>query len=76
MSGATVFQIILLLLVFLAWAWLVYRTINVLQARGGVGRELGKWFKSPEDKKDRNTLFFLTFVLAAMLVMQIALPSA
>jgi len=76
MSGATIFQLVLLALVFIAWAWLLYRTITLLQARGKLGPELGRWFRSPDDKRDRNTLLFLTFVLAAMLFMQFALPSA
>ena len=28
----------------------------------GVGEEIGRWFRSPEDRRDRNTLLFLTFV--------------
>ncbi len=76
MSGATIIQLILLALVFLAWAWLLFRTITLLQSRGGIGAELGRWFRSPEDRRDRNTLLFLTFVLAAMLFMQIALPAS
>lgn len=75
MSGATIFQIVLLVLVFLVWAWLLYRTVTLLQSRGRLGEELGRWLRSQEDRKDRNTVLFLTFVLAAMIVMQLALPS-
>jgi hypothetical protein len=76
MSGATIFQLILLALVFFAWAWLLMRTISLLQSRGGIGTAFGPWFRSPDDRKDRNTLLFLTFVLAVMLTLQFALPSA
>jgi hypothetical protein len=76
MSGGAIFQLVLLALVFVAWAWLMVRTISLLQARGGIGAEFGEWWRSPDDRKDRNTLLFLTFVLAAMAAMQIALPTA
>ena len=56
MSGGTIFQLILLALVFIAWAWLLFRTISLLQARGGIGAEFGEWWRSPDDRKDRNTL--------------------
>lgn len=72
MSGALIFQLILLVLVFIAWAWLLLRTISVARSRGGIGA----WLRSAEDRKDRNTFLFLTVVLAIMLASQLALPSA
>ena len=54
MSGATIIQLTLFALVFLAWVWLLVRTITLLQSRGGVGEEIGRWFRSPEDRRDRK----------------------
>jgi hypothetical protein len=66
---------VLLALVFLAWAWLLIRTITLLQSRGGIGTAFGPGSAAPKTGRDRNTLLFLTFVLAAMLTMQFALPA-
>jgi hypothetical protein len=79
MSTAETIRLILLALVFLAWVWLMFRTISVVSDRakseGSFGSQLGNWFRDPDDRKDRNTLLFLTFVLAAMIFMQVALPA-
>lgn len=86
MTGALIFRLVLLGLVFLAWAALMYRMLftirrraeaetgNLFPGSGGFLRHLGHWLRSPEDKTDRQTLFFLTFVLFAMIAMQILLP--
>lgn len=71
MSGALIFQLILLGLVFVAWAWLLLRTIATVRSRGGIGA----WVRSAEDRRDRNTFLFLTLVLAIMLASQLALPA-
>lgn len=76
MNGATTIQIVLLVLVLIAWGWVLFSTLSRLRARGSLGSEIGRWFRSPEDRKDRNTFLFLTFVLAAMVLMQVALPAA
>ena len=67
MSG-TIIRIVLLALVFLAWAWILFRAVT---AEGGFGR----WFKAAETRRDRNTFLFLTFVLAAMVATELALPA-
>ena len=68
MSGALIFRLVLLVLVAIAWAWLAVRAVT---AEGG----FGAWLRAPETKRDRSTLAFLTFVLAAMLAMLVLLPA-
>jgi len=76
MTGALVFRLVLLALVFVAWGWLLLRTITQAGGhRDGLGAGLGQWLRDPEAKRDRSTLFFLTFVLAAMLAMLVLLPA-
>jgi hypothetical protein len=67
MTGTTI-RTILLLLVALAWAWTLF---GALRSDGGFSR----WFSAPETRRDRNTFLFLSFVLAAMIAMQVALPA-
>jgi hypothetical protein len=68
MSGALIFRLVLLVLVAIAWAWLAFRAVT---AEGG----FGAWLRAPETKRDRSTLVFLTFVLAAMVAMLVLLPA-
>ncbi|MGP1356112.1 hypothetical protein [Roseicyclus sp.] len=67
MTG-TLIRTILLVLVLIAWAWIL---VGALRREGGFGH----WFRASETRKDRNTFLFLTFVLAAMVAMQVALPA-
>lgn len=65
-------------LVFLAWAILLARMFATLRARdasrtgggtpssGGLGAQFRHWLRSEEDRTERKTLFFLTFVLVTM----------
>ena len=80
MTTAITIRLVLLGLVFVAWAWLMFRTLSILNDRtqggGSFLSELGRWFRNTEDRRDRNTLLFLTFVLAAMILMQTTLPVA
>jgi hypothetical protein len=68
MSGALIFRLVLLVLVAIAWAWLAFRAVT---AEGG----FGAWLRATETKRDRSTLVFLTFVLAAMVAMLVLLPA-
>ncbi|PWK59755.1 hypothetical protein [Roseicyclus mahoneyensis] len=79
MSTGQTIQLILQSLVFLAWAILMYRTLFMLRRRAmeetgnafpGPGQfitQVGRWLRAPEDRSDRSTLLFLTFVLFAMI---------
>ena len=85
MSTGQTIQLVLQGLVFLAWAALMFRTLFLLRSRSvsetggafpGPGQfltQLGRWLRAPEDRQDRNTLFFLTFVLAAMIASSVLL---
>lgn len=76
MTGAAIFRLVLLMLVFLAWALLAYRAFAVAASHeAGLGAGLKTWLRSPETKRDRSTLSFLTLVLAAMLAMRLLLPA-
>ena len=78
MSTGQIIQLVLQGLVFLAWAGLMFRTLFLLRRRAeqdtgttipGPGQFLtqaGRWLRAPEDRSDRNTLAFLTFVLLVM----------
>ena len=80
MTTGQIFQLILQGLVFVAWAILMFRMLFTLRRRAeaetgqvfnGPGtflRHMGHWMRSPEDKSERSTLLFLTFVLLAMTV--------
>lgn len=72
MSGVATFRLVLLILVVMVWAYLAYRTFALCQARAeaegnGLSTQIAQWFRAPEDRKDRNTFLFISFVLAAML---------
>lgn len=83
MSTGQIIRFILEALVFAAWAYMVYRTVTTLREReeaagkgggGGMVAQFKAWLKNEGDQQDRKTVFFLTFVLAAMLAMNILLP--
>lgn len=83
MSTGQTIRFVLEALVFIAWAFMMYRMLFTLRARnaeqgggpvpstGGFMGQLKYWLGSEEDKQDRKTLFFLTFVLAAMIAMNV-----
>ncbi|GAB5449428.1 hypothetical protein [Gymnodinialimonas sp.] len=83
MSTGQIIRLALQALVFIAWAFLMFRTLMTLRARqadqggpqiptvGGFSGQLKYWLTSEEDKSERKTLFFLTFVLIAMNAMNI-----
>lgn len=78
MSTGQTIQLVLQGLVFLAWAALMFRTLFLLRDRAAEETgstfpgpvqfitQAGRWLKSDEDKAERKTLFFMTFVLLAM----------
>ncbi|MEJ6392898.1 hypothetical protein V8J82_06520 [Gymnodinialimonas sp. 2305UL16-5] len=78
MTTPQIIRLALQTLVFIVWAIMMFRTLFTLRQRGEAetGRtfpspgafltQLGYWLKSDEDRMDRKTLFFLTFVLIAM----------
>jgi hypothetical protein len=78
MSTGAIIRLVLQALVFAAWAFMMYRTLFTFRSRdadqnggpfpstGGFIAQAKYWLKSDEDKSDRKTLFFLTFVLIAM----------
>lgn len=73
MSTGQTIQTVLMILVFLAWAGMLVRAVSVwrqrAQAEGdGVVAQAGQWFRAPEDRSERNTFLFLTFVLAVMVL--------
>lgn len=88
MSGAAVIRLVLMALVFIAWAWLMFRTLFLLRRRGeaetgamfpgpmATMRQIGIWLRNPADRSDRRTLFFLTLVLVAMIAMQALIVEA
>lgn len=83
MSTSQIIRFVLEALVFAAWAFMMYRMLFTLRSRdadqnggpfpstGGFIAQLKFWLKSDEDKQDRKTLFFLTFVLVAMIAMNV-----
>jgi hypothetical protein len=76
MTGALIFRLVLLVLVAIAWGWLALRIFALLGTyEGSFAQRLGQWMRRPEDKRDRSTFLFLTFVLVAMLAMLILLPA-
>ncbi|MEQ8366833.1 MAG: hypothetical protein RIB61_09005 [Roseicyclus sp.] len=89
MSTGQIIQLVLQGLVFIAWAFLMFRTLFLLRSRAqeetgnmlsGPGqfiKQVGVWLKSPEDKSERSTLFFLTAVLLVMILTSVFLtPTA
>ena len=80
MSTGQTIQLVLQGLVFLAWTGLMFRTLFLLRARAveqtgngmpGLGQfvaQVGRWLRSDEDRAERKTLGFMTFVLLAMSV--------
>lgn len=81
MTGPEIFRLVLQGLVFAVWAFLLFSVLFKLRARaeketgkpfpgpGTALRQWGKWFRAPEDRRERNTLLFLTLVLLAMTAM-------
>ena len=82
MTTGAVIRMVLMGAVFLLWAAWMFRTLALLRRRaaedggplfpgpGGFLRQARRWLTAPEDRQDRNTLGFLTFVLAAMIASQ------
>jgi hypothetical protein len=80
MSTGQIIQLVLQGLVFIAWAALMFRTLflwrrraeaetgNTFSGPGQVLKQAGRWFTAPEDRSERNTLLFLTFVLVVMVL--------
>ena len=78
MSTGQIIQLVLQGLVFIVWAIMMYRTLFLFRRRAaeetgrpfpGTGqflKQAGRWLRSPEDRSERNTLLFLTFVLVVM----------
>ncbi|ABD56940.1 hypothetical protein [Jannaschia sp. CCS1] len=76
-TGGTI-RLVLQGLVFLLWAAMMFRMLFTVTQRsrdnggpdiptvGGFTGQLSHWLRSEEDKSERKTLFFLTFVLIAM----------
>lgn len=85
MTTADIIRLVLQVLVFIAWAFMMYKMLLTLRQRnqdetgglfpstGGFLAQFGYWMKSDEDKMDRKTLVFLTFVLIAMNVINIVM---
>lgn len=83
MSTGQIIRLVLQALVFIAWAFMMFRTLGLFHARSaeqsgdmfpgpsGFITQAKYWLRSDEDKQDRKTLFFLTFVLFAMNAMNI-----
>lgn len=80
MTTAFVIRLVILLLVFLAWAALMFGALSKVSARARDGNgflsALGAWARDPAEKKGRGTLYFMTFVLVALIIMQTAIPGA
>ena len=71
MSTGQIIQTVLLGLVVLAWAGLLLHSVTLWRRRaqkagGSALRQVGHWLRAPEDKSERGTLAFLTFVLLVM----------
>lgn len=78
MSTGQIIQLVLQGLVFIVWAFMMYRTLFLFRRRaaeetgqafpstGQFLKQAGRWLRSPEDRSERNTLFFLTAVLIVM----------
>ena len=76
MTGAMMFRLVLLVLVTIAWGWLATRVMAQLDTyEGGFFTRMGQWMRDPEERRDRSTFLFLTFVLLAMLGMLFLLPA-
>ena len=76
MAGADIFRLILLLLVTVVWAvltWGIHKKLHARAAASGTSAsaELGKWFGAADDRKERNTFLFMTFVLAVMVALRV-----
>ncbi len=81
-TGQTI-RLVLQALVFIAWAFMMYRMLFTIHARdadqtggpfpstGGFMAQLKFWLSSEEDRNDRKTLFFLTFVLVTMIAIDV-----
>ena len=78
MTGSEIFRFTLQGLVFAVWAVMLFSVLFKLRRRAeaetgrpfhGPGMALkqwGIWFRSPADRKERNTVLFLTFALLVM----------
>jgi len=71
MTTGAMIRLALQALVFIAWAFMMVRTLGLFRARDaerndGFIAQAKYWLKSDEDRTDRKTLLFLTFVLIAM----------
>ena len=85
MNTGDIIRLALQALVFIAWAFMMYRMLFTLRTRnedqsggafpstGGFMAQFKYWLSSEEDRQDRKTLFFLTFVLIAMNAMNVLL---
>ncbi|MEX3017700.1 hypothetical protein [Gymnodinialimonas hymeniacidonis] len=83
MTTGAIIRLVLQALVFIAWAFMMYSVLFKFRRRnedqtggafpstGGFMAQAKYWLKSEEDRQERKTLFFLTFVLIAMNVMNI-----
>ncbi|WP_296426120.1 hypothetical protein [Yoonia sp.] len=83
MAGGEIIRLVLMTLVFLAWSFMMFRMLFTIRRR--VVDETGvmfpgpfwfltglrQWLTSPQDRTDRRALFFLTFVMFAMIAMQV-----
>jgi hypothetical protein len=86
MTTGQIIQFVLQGLVFIAWAGLMFRTMFLFRTRavaetGAMApgprqfiRQAGRWLRAPEDRADRKTLAFLTFVLLVMTLTSVFLP--
>lgn len=88
MTGAVIFRLVLQALVFVVWAYMLFSVMFKLRRRAeaetgqvfpGLGttlRQWGRWLSAPEDRRERNTVLFLTFVLIVMAVMPAIMAGA
>lgn len=78
MSVGEIIRFTLEVLVFAAWAFMAYRMVMTVRARdqaqgGGFLGQMKQWFKNEDDVQDRNTLVWLTLILAAMIATNVLL---
>lgn len=88
MTTGQIIQLVLQALVFIAWAGLTFRTLVLFRTRavaesGDIApgprqfiRQAARWLRAPEDKSERKTLVFLTFVLLVMSLSSVVLGPA
>jgi len=85
MTGAAIFRLVLLGLVFVVWAYMMFSVMFKLRRRaeaetgqtfpgpGTALRQWRRWLSAPEDRSERNTVLFLTFVLLVMSALPVIL---